>query len=67
MFVFIIKCIFITTIFAKQEQKDKANSKPEIKIGKVVGIYSNLNEAKLDIKRKGIYTVPLNKYHGNPR
>ena len=67
MFAFIIKCIFIITVSANHEQKDKVDSKPEIKIGKVVGVYSNLNEAKLDIKRRGIHTVPFIKHHGNPR
>ena len=67
MITSIITSIFITIVLAKQEQKDKVDTKPVIKIGKVVGVYSNLNDAKLDITSKGIHTVPFIKHHKNPK
>ena len=67
MITSIITCIFITIVLAKQEQKDKVDTKPEIKVGKVVGVYSNLNDAKLDITSRGIHTVPFIKHHRNPK
>ena len=67
MFTLIIKCIFITIVLAKQEQKDKVDTKPVIKIGKVVGVYSNLNDAKVDITNRRIHAVPFIKHHRNPK
>ena len=57
----------MTIVLAKQEQKHKVDTKPVIKIGKVVGVYSNLNDAKLDITSRGIHTVPFIKHHRNPK
>ena len=67
MITSIITYIFITIVLAKQEQKDKVDTKPVIKIGKVVGVYSNLNDAKIDITSRGIHTVPFIKHHRNPK
>ena len=67
MFSFVLKCVFITTVIGNQELNGKKETKHEIKIGKVVGLYSDLNEAKLDIERRGIHAVPLIRYSENLR
>ena len=65
MFAFILKCLFLTNVLGHQEHHNEGGIKPEVRSGKIVGIYHDLNEAKLDLKKRRIHTVPFIKYHGN--
>ena len=51
------------------EGSKRKKLKPIIKVGKVVGLYNNLYEARQDLRRRGIYSVPVMNFrrNGQPR
>ena len=56
-----------------EQEKEKGSKgkkrKPIIKVGKIVGLYNNLYEARQDLRRRGIYSVPVMNFrrNGQPR